>query len=118
MIAIRGAITAENTKEDMLAKTRRMLCAILEENAIRAEEVLSVTFSATKDLDQVYPAVAARELGLTAAALFCVQEMAVAGSLAGCIRVMVLAESEKKQAEAKHVYLEGAAVLRPDLKRS
>ena len=46
----------------------------------------------------------------------CVQEMYVEGSLEKCIRVMVTAENGEKQKDAKHVYLRGAKVLRPDIK--
>ena len=68
-------------------------------------------------MDAVYPAVAARALGITEAALICMQEMYVAGSLEKCIRCVVICEIEKKQSEVTHVYLEKAAVLRPDLKK-
>ena len=116
-INIRGAITAENTREDILAKTETMLKAIIDENNIKTEDILSVLFTATKDLDKVYPAVAARGLGITRAALMCMQEMYVEGSLPKCIRVMVTVKSDKAQAEANHVYLGEAERLRPDLKK-
>jgi chorismate mutase len=45
----------------------------------------------------------------------CVQEMNVAGSLRGCLRVLVLWETDKPQAEMQHCYLRGASGLRPDL---
>lgn len=46
----------------------------------------------------------------------CVQELNIEGSLKKCIRVMVTAENGKTQKEAKHVYLGGAKILRPDIK--
>ena len=116
-INIRVAITAENTKEDILAKTELMLKRIIEENDIETDDILSILFTATKDLDKVYPAVAARGLGITRAALMCMQEMYVEGSLQKCIRVMVTVKSDKNQKEANHVYMGEAEKLRPDLKK-
>ena len=118
MVFIRGAITVqENSKEDILRQTEVLLKAMIEKNHLENEEILSIQFTATKDLDAVYPAVAARVLGITEAALMCMQEMYVRGSLEKCIRCAMICEIEKKQSEVIHVYLEKAAVLRPDLKK-
>lgn len=117
LINIRGAVTAENTKDDILDKTEKMLIKIIEENGLKISDISSVLFTATKDLDKAYPAVAARKLGITRAALMCMQEMYVEGSLEKCIRVMVTAESDKKQKSACHVYMGEAERLRPDLKK-
>lgn len=117
-IYIRGAITAEtNTREEILKETEVLLNEIIKSNNIDVEDILSITFTATKDLDAVYPAVAAREIGITMASLMCVQEMYVVGSLEKCIRVMVVVESTNKQSQVCHVYLKKAEALRPDLKR-
>ena len=116
MIAIRGAITvAEDDKAAILAATEELLLSIIQENKIELGEINSILFTATKDLTKVYPAVAARELGITNAALMCVQEMYVEGSLPMCIRVMVQIQREDADLQIKHMYLRGAAKLRPDL---
>lgn len=114
-ICIRGAVTAQNTRDDILQKTGEMLARIIEKNEIEIDDITSITFTTTKDLDKVYPAVAARNMGITNAALMCVQEMYVEGSMIKCIRVAVTVETDKKQKEAKHVYLGGAKLLRPDI---
>ena len=77
MKAIRGAHTAAaNTAEMIRSCTLELLQAILAENDLRAEEIVSATFSATRDLDAAYPAKFARELpGWDQVPLFCVQEM-------------------------------------------
>ncbi|GHV41499.1 hypothetical protein FACS189490_08540 [Clostridia bacterium] len=111
----RGAITAENTKESILSQAETLLAAIMEKNGVKNEDVSSVIFSCTKDLNAVYPAVAARKLGLTEAALFCVSEMDVIGSLPLCVRVLLNFDTDKRQSEVAHVYLDGAKKLRPDL---
>jgi len=56
-------------------------------------------------------------MGITGAALMCVQELYVEGSLRKCVRVMVTVEGDYRRDNLKHVYLRGAEVLRPDLKR-
>ena len=115
---IRGAVTcSENSKEEIINETRRLLLNIIDKNELKIDEITAVFFTATKDLDKVYPAVAARELGITGAALMCFQEMHVEGSLERCIRVGVWAENGKAQKEAAHVYIGEAAKLRPDLKK-
>ena len=88
---------------------------IEECNYINRANVASIIFSTTKDLDKVYPAKAARELGYINAGLMCFNEMDVEASLQKCIRIMILYNSEKTQEDVKHVYLKGAKILRPDL---
>lgn len=116
VVCIRGAITAnENSKEEILNKTEMLLKAINETNNINDEDIVSIVFTMTKDLNKVYPAVAARKIGITQAALLCYQELDIEGSLEKCIRVMYTCEKDCSQKDVKHIYLEGAKVLRPDL---
>ncbi|MCF8018757.1 MAG: chorismate mutase [Vallitaleaceae bacterium] len=116
MIAIRGAITVNvDSKEAILEGTELMLRTIIEENNLNDDEIISIVFSATKDLTQIYPAVAARDLGITCASLLCVQEMYVAESLAKCLRILMHVEKNLLQKDIKHVYLRDAKILRPDL---
>lgn len=113
---IRGAITAENnSKECIWQNTRIMLNEIIKSNNINIDDIVSILFTCTRDLDEAYPAVAARELGIVDAALMCVQELYVKGSLEMCIRAAVNIETDKKQNEMKHIYLKGAEKLRPDI---
>ena len=117
---IRGAITVEHNRvEEILEATRTLLQAIVEKNGVLvdniAKDLVSVIFTTTKDLDVVYPAVAAREMGWTNVPLLCMQEMDVDGSLGRCIRVLIHWNTELEQSEMQHIYLEGARLLRPDL---
>lgn len=111
---IRGAITAENTAESIIENTRVMLDEIIKRNNIDIKDIVSVIFTATKDLTKAYPAVAARQLGITQAGLMCMQEMFVEGSLEKCIRVLLMVEMNSSS-EVTHVYLKEAERLRPDL---
>lgn len=117
MVTIRGAITVEeNTREAILTGTTEMLSKIIELNELHDSEMLSIIFSATKDLDAVYPAVAARKIGITDASLLCVQEMYVEGSLTMCLRIMMHVDKIGLiQKDVKHVYMRKAEALRPDL---
>ena len=115
---IRGAVCAEaNTAEAILSATRELLERIVAENGVAVADIACVWFTATADLDTAYPARAARELGWTLTPLMCAQEMAVAGSLPRCIRVLVIWNTALSQEEIHHVYLGAAQTLRPDLQR-
>lgn len=116
MISIRGAITVkENTESDILESTKVLLLSILESNNISNEDIISIYFTATKDLTKAYPAVAARHIGLTECSLSCVQEMFVEGSMEMCVRVQMLVNIDCCQKDAKHIYLREAKKLRPDI---
>ncbi|MFV0519447.1 MAG: chorismate mutase [Lachnospirales bacterium] len=118
LLSVRGATTVEvNIKEKILDVTREMMLEIFKENFIEIDNIVSIIFTTTKDLDKVYPAVAVREIGVLNASLMCVQEQYVENSLEKCIRVMVQFYGDKKQSEVSHIYLRGAENLRPDLKR-
>jgi len=113
---LRGATTVtENSAAAILDATRELLQAIVAANGINEPEIASVIFSATADLDAAYPAAAARQLGWTRAALMCVQEMAVSGSLSRCIRVLIHWNTDRSLDELRHIYLREARSLRPDL---
>ncbi|NTV89744.1 MAG: chorismate mutase [Clostridiales bacterium] len=116
--AIRGATTVRtNGREEILEATSELLRRMVEENGIDREDIISVSFTATRDLDAVFPAVAARqEMGWTDIALSCTNEMHVPGSLPMCIRATINFNTEKKNSELRYVYLREAIVLRPDLK--
>ena len=62
---VRGAITVEsNTAEAIRTATRRLLSTIVGQNGIELEQIASVVFSATNDLDAETPAFGARADGL------------------------------------------------------
>jgi chorismate mutase len=111
---IRGAITVErNEREAILAATRELLQAIAQQNELQVDEIASAIFTVTGDLDAVFPALAARQLGWTEVALMCMREIPVPGSLGKCIRVLLHVNTTRSLAEMHHVYLRDAVVLRP-----
>lgn len=114
--SVRGAITVEqNSEEAILQATARLLSEMIRSNDLEIERIVSVLFTVTRDLTKAYPAAAARKLGLTRAALMCVQEMFVEDSLEKCIRAQMDADMDRAQSDVRHVYLGGARRLRPDL---
>ncbi len=113
---IRGATTVESdTADAILTATCKLLTHIVEANDIAVKDIASAFFTVTPDLTAAFPARAARELGWQYVALLDAQEIPVPGSLLRCVRVLIHWNTEKPQAEIRHIYLRGAASLRPDL---
>jgi chorismate mutase len=114
--ALRGATTATaNTREAISEAVAELLDVLVERNNLQGAQILSVTFSVTADLDAIFPAAIARHRqGWDGVALLDCQQMAVAGDLSRCIRLLAHAWLEQHQ-PARHAYLRDAARLRPDL---
>ena len=118
MRGIRGAVTVdENSREKIWLAARHLVTKILSQNELRAENIGAIIFSTTEDLTAAFPSSAIRQLpALRLVPLFDTREPAVENSLPLCIRVLILADTDKEQNEIHHVYLGGAKNLRPDLK--
>lgn len=114
--AIRGAITASNnTAEAIREAVNELLDALEKSNPLDPEEIVSITFSVTRDLDAVFPASIARERPLWRnAPLLDVQQMYVEGDLQHCIRCLVHFNTPDPRVEIYHPYLRQAQHLRPD----
>ncbi len=112
---VRGATTVENnTAAEILHATEELLRQMVDANGIEPEDVASVFFTTTPDLNAEYPALAARKLGWTDSALLCGHEMNVPHGLPKCIRILCHWNTTKSAAEIRHIYIKGAAHLRPD----
>lgn len=115
---VRGATTVEaNDAQAILTATKELLEALVVANDISPDDLASAIFTVTDDLDAAFPAQAARQIGWDHVALLDSKEIPVPGSLARCIRVLLLWNTDKKQEEIRHVYLREAQSLRPDLRR-
>ena len=116
MQGIRGAITVQrNEKNEIFAAVQRLLQAMVAENHIELEDIGAALFSATDDITAAFPAAAARQIGWEYVPLFDARQMDVENSLEKCIRVLLLVNTDPKQSQIQHVYLEKATCLRPDL---
>lgn len=114
--AVRGAITVKrNDKEEILNATEEMLKEIFARNTILQEDMVCMIFTLTPDLDAVFPAVAARKMGITNVPLMCMSEIPVENALSKCVRVLVQFNTDKTLNDIQHVYLRDAVKLRPDL---
>ncbi len=114
--ALRGAITvAENQADAILDATEELVREVMDRNALDPDHMVSCLFTCTGDLDAEFPAVAARDLGLSAVPLLCAREISVPGSLPRVIRLMVHCYGDDERAP-QHVYLRDAVALREDLK--
>jgi chorismate mutase len=115
LIALRGANTVPaNDAAAILAATDELMRALLERNRLEADDLVSCLFTLTADLDAEFPAVAAREMGLSRVPLMCAREIPVPGSLPRVVRVLVHCYPPEGL-EPQHVYLGEAARLRLDL---
>ncbi len=113
--ALRGAITVEHNDADAIVDaTEELVSAVIDRNAIAADDMVSCIFTCTDDLDAEFPAVAARRLGLSAVPLLCAREIDVPGSVPRVIRLMLHCYAPA-EAKARHVYLRDAVALRRDL---
>ncbi|ELK45331.1 chorismate mutase [Halobacillus sp. ACCC02827] len=115
---VRGATTVlKNESGEIIERAAELMIDIVSSNDIAPEDVTSVYFTVTDDIDAVFPAKALRRLeGWTYVPVMCMREIPVPGSLEKCIRVMVTVETERTQQEIRHIYHYEAKQLRPDLK--
>ena len=113
LYALRGATTVDaDEREAILAATTELMHELLERNGLGADDLVSCLFTLTPDLHAEFPAVAAREMGLSSVPLLCAREIPVPGALPQVIRVLIHAYMDR---HAEHVYLGEAAKLRLDL---
>jgi chorismate mutase len=113
--ALRGAITVdENEADAILSATEELVHEVIVRNGIAPEDMVSCIFTCTADLDAEFPAVAARNLGLSSVPLLCAREMQVPGSLPRVIRLLLHCYCEPST-PSNHVYLRDAVSLRRDL---
>ena len=114
--ALRGATTFDvDEAPHVTERVVALVSAMLDRNGVTHDDLISILFTATDDLTSVFPATAARTLGLGDVPLICARELAIAGSTPRCIRVMMHLTTTMERSELHHVYLEGAVVLRDDL---
>ena len=116
LCAIRGATTiAENSKEAIQEAVNELLTELEVQNQLTPTNIISATFSATRDIDAIFPAAIARmRPSWENVALLDVQQMHVEGSLPLCIRFLIHAYLPSSRDRIHHPYLRKAKALRPD----
>lgn len=114
---IRGATTVEhNDEQEILSATAELLHEVVAANQLQPEDICAVFITVTHDLNAAFPAKVIRQMtGYELVPLMCSLEIDVPGGLERCIRFMVQTNTDKRQDEMIHVYLNEARRLRPDL---
>ena len=113
---VRGATSVEeNSREAILRGTRQLLALMIRRNGVTSQDVGSIIFSVTDDLNREYPALAARQLGWFDVPLLCTNEIPVPGGMPLCVRILINWNTDKSQKDIVHIYIKDAIQLRPDL---
>jgi chorismate mutase len=114
--ALRGATTIDDDSPDHITeRVKALMAALFERNDLGNDDVISAVVTATPDIRSHHPATAVRAFGLPDVAILGAQELEIDGGLARCVRVLLHVESDRARTDLRHVFLEGAKVLRPDL---
>ena len=114
--AVRGAVQVDaNDRAAILEGTTELVTEVMSRNELSTDQVISVIFSATDDLDAEFPALAARKLGFQEVPLLCCREIPVPTAMPRVVRLMMHVETELTRPQVQHVYLRGAAALRLDI---
>jgi chorismate mutase len=112
---IRGATTATgNSVREIEAAVVELINELISRNDLIKSNILSITFTATKDLNACFPASIARKFnGLDSVAFLDCQQMFVSDDVDFCIRIMAQVLLPPNF-PIKHPYLKGASKLRTD----
>ena len=114
--SVRGAIQVDaNERAAILEGTAELVTEVMGRNQLSTDQVISVIFSATPDLDAEFPALAARKIGFHDVPLVCASEIAVPGAMPRVVRLLAHVETDRPRSAIQHVYLRGAAALRLDI---
>ena len=113
--ALRGAVTCEeNTSKSIGDAVNMLINELVKRNDLKPNQIISVTFSVTKDLDACFPASIARQRpSWEEISLLDCQQMYVEGDLKNCIRLLAMVWISR-EIVPKHPYLKEARMLRPD----
>ena len=115
LTALRGATTT-NGDTDFFIKDAviELIQELITRNDLNQENIISITFTVTKDLTSCFPASIARKyFNFDKVALLDCQQMFVPNDINFCIRILALVYLESDK-ESVHPYLKESAKLRPD----
>ena len=115
LCALRGATTSENNSvESITLAVEELLAELVSRNNLIPDQIISVTFSVTSDLDACFPAsIARKNTGWVKIALLDCQQMFVKEDLPRCIRLLAYVALPNEQMP-QNPYLGKAKNLRPD----
>ena len=114
--ALRGATAVDaDTADQVTERVTELLESLLERNGVARDDLISILFTATPDVRSMFPATAARALGLGDVPLLCATEIDVPGAMPQVLRVLLHLHTERSRGELHHLYLHGTSQLRDDL---
>ena len=115
LCALRGATPCENNSvESITTAVEELLVELVSRNNLIPDQIISVTFSVTLDLNACFPAsIARRKAGWEKIALLDCQQMFVKDDLSKCIRLLAYVYLPNEQ-KPQNPYLGKAKNLRPD----
>lgn len=114
--ALRGATTVDDDAEKQITeRVQELVGEMMARNDIAHDDIISIIFTATEDLVAIFPAAAARGVGLGDVPMLCARELSVEGGTPKCLRVLMHVNTELSRRQLRHVYLHGAQGLRDDL---
>ena len=115
LTAIRGATTSNgNTEIFIKDAVVELIQNFISLNDLKKENIISITFTVTKDLTACFPAsIARKHFNFDSVAFLDCQQMMVPNDTSLCIRMMALVYL-KSNCKPVHPYLKGSAKLRPD----
>ena len=115
LCALRGATTSEHNSVDSITlAVEELLSELISRNNLIPDQIISITFSVTSDLDACFPAsIARKKAGWENIALLDCQQMFVKGDLSKCIRLLACVSLPNEQTP-QNPYLNKAKNLRPD----
>ncbi len=114
--ALRGATTVDVVAEDQITqRVQELVAEMMARNDIAHDDIISIIFTATDDLVAIFPAAAARGVGLGDVPMLCAREISVEGGTPRCLRVLMHVTTARARKDLRHVYVHGAQGLRDDL---
>lgn len=113
--AIRLATTIDSDSPDEIRQAvKDLLEAMLQENSLKVEDIISIYFTLTNDIQSLNPATAVREqLRWDNVPMICAQEAFIEGGMQRCIRGLIHASFPENK-KVHHIYHKEAKLLRTD----
>ena len=115
LTAIRGATTSKGDTDYFIKDAViELIQEFITRNNLKHENIISITFTVTRDLTSCFPASIARKyFNFDKVALLDCQQMFVPDDIHFCIRLLALVYLESDK-QTVHPYLNESAKLRPD----
>ena len=113
--AIRGATTSKGDTDIFIKEAViELIDELINRNNLKQENIISITFTVTRDLTSCFPAsIARKHFNFNEVALLDCQQMFVPNDIKFCIRLLALVYLESSK-QSIHPYLNESAKLRPD----